>query len=90
MGAYLLALWAVPGWIVEVVAFPHEQSSPPQPTLDLATAVHLADFLAHEVAVPAESGGEPPPRLNPALLESSKVVEQLPAWRAMAQRLGQG
>ncbi len=45
IGAYLLGLWGFPPQIVEAVAYHHQPSSMNKNQLNLATIIHLADFL---------------------------------------------
>ncbi|TPV93213.1 MAG: HDOD domain-containing protein [Myxococcales bacterium FL481] len=47
VGAALLALWGMPSALVEAVAFHHLPEASPQAQPNLATAIYVADQLAH-------------------------------------------
>ena len=49
VGAYLLALWALPDPIVEAVAYHHRPREMAEPPVSL-TAVHVANGVAHQYA----------------------------------------
>jgi HD-like signal output (HDOD) protein len=78
VGAYLLGLWGLPHPIVEAVAYHHNPSAALERTIDVPTAVSLANALVEEIIdkrpVPIEHH-----------LESLKVIDNLPRWRAMAK-----
>jgi HD-like signal output (HDOD) protein len=78
VGAYLLGLWGLPHPIVEAVAYHHNPSAALERTLDLPTAVSLANALVEEIVdnrpLPIESH-----------LETLKVANNLPRWRALAR-----
>ena len=85
IGAYLLGLWGLPYAVVEAVALHHAPNRVPHQNFDAVSAVFVANLLAHElegppVAAPLES--EPDPFQKE--LAGLGVLENLPAWRAMA------
>lgn len=86
VGAYLLGLWGLPGCIVEAVMHHHAPGRvAAEAGLNLPTAVHVADCLAH--ACHPATGGAPPPELDLAHLERLGLADQVPAWTAMAEEV---
>lgn len=73
VGAYLLHLWGLPQEIIEPVAVHHEK--PPRAGADVASAVALANALAHEL-LPDHLMDEP------IVLDG---VENIVQWRAVAK-----
>jgi hypothetical protein len=58
--------------------------------LDLVTAVHVADALAHEAAPSlATERDVPPPVMDVELLERLGLAGRLPEWRACAEELAE-
>lgn len=57
IGAYLLGLWGLPYPVVEAVANHHAPSRVESPELDELAALHVGDYLAHDVS----NGGESSP-----------------------------
>lgn len=78
VGAYLLGLWGVPHPVVEAVAFHHNPSAALERSFDIPTAVSLANGLVEEVTL-----GRPLP-IEPHL-ETLKLIDNLPRWRAIAK-----
>jgi hypothetical protein len=68
---------------VEAVANHHTPSRVEQRGLDVLTAVHVANILAHEQEDRAGASSLYEP-LSEAYLASLGLQEQLPGWRAMA------
>jgi HD-like signal output (HDOD) protein/CheY-like chemotaxis protein len=82
LGAYVLGLWGLPDPIVEAVAHQHRIDRLPEPSLDVALAVHVSAALAGELvpeAVAAAAG-----TLDAATLEAAGAAGSLRAWRAFA------
>jgi putative nucleotidyltransferase with HDIG domain len=77
-GAYLLALWGLPGPIVEAVAYHHNPSAALERTFDIPTAVSLANSLVEEITKNRPVG-------IMDHLESLKVIDKLPHWAAIAR-----
>ncbi len=84
VGAYLLLVWGMPLSIVEAVAHHHTPSAARGPSLEILTAIHVADALVHELD-PAEAAGS---RLQMEYLVRVDAVSRLPEWRATAARVG--
>ena len=83
--AYLLGLWGLPAPIVEAVAFHHTPGKSDLRALGPLTAVHVADFLEHEVGK-AEHAGRPP-ELDAPYLAALGLQDRLEVWRAEAGKL---
>jgi len=92
IGAYLLGLWGLPPAIVEAVAHHHRPERIEHESLDLVVAVHVADLLARQeqtqmvgdrqqATAAADRARAPSP-----LLATLELGDQLPSWRAIAQR----
>lgn len=75
IGGYLLGIWGLPYPIVEAVANHHAPSRVKSDGLDLVAAVHLANFLAHDLAGTSVA-------LDPALMQRLGAAAQLDDWRA--------
>ena len=85
VGAYLLGLWNLPMHIVEAVAL-HHSLYDERAKCELVAVVHVADVLAHEVAMaPCPAEQDPPPVLNLAFLESAGFLDKVEAWRESAR-----
>lgn len=82
VGAYLLGLWGMPLHIVEAVAHHHTPSSVVDGTMDVLTAVHVADALLQEVTTPPRGAAS---SIDEAYLSSIGLLGRLPAWRALAR-----
>jgi HD-like signal output (HDOD) protein/CheY-like chemotaxis protein len=91
VGAYLLALWGLPGAIVSAVERHHHPAAEPgdDPPFGAPAAVYFANLLAHErePAADGESPGQPPP-IDQDYLRAVGMEGELPAWRAMAETAG--
>jgi len=55
VGAYLLGIWGLPLEIVDAVLSHHGATKPGRQPTSVARAVYLADRLAHDPDIPAES-----------------------------------
>jgi HD-like signal output (HDOD) protein len=85
VGAYLLGLWGLPYTVVEAVALHHGPTRVPHQNFDAASAVYVANLLAHEQeasrsGVPSGNSIE----ANQEDLAALGVQEDLADWRAMA------
>jgi len=78
VGAYLLGLWGLPYSVVEAVANHHKPMRVAQRGVDPLCAVYCADQLACGRAI------------DPAYVASLGLADHIPAWTALAERLGQG
>lgn len=89
LGGYLLGIWGLPYPVVEAVANHHAPERVASRELDLLTAVHVSDVLAHELA-PARLGAVPV--LDEAHLSRLGLLAELPRWRelACARAMGTG
>jgi HD-like signal output (HDOD) protein/CheY-like chemotaxis protein len=85
VGAYLLGLWGLPYPIVEAVAYHHMPERVQQPSLDVLTAVHVANVLAHECGPGGEAAAEA--ALNSDYVAGLGLAHRLPCWRESAQDL---
>jgi putative nucleotidyltransferase with HDIG domain len=85
IGAYLLRLWHLPEAVVEAVAFHHRPSAIGAAAPVIPLIVHVADALANEVAPELAAGQSVPAELDLACLERMDLLDQLPAWRAIAR-----
>jgi putative nucleotidyltransferase with HDIG domain len=85
IGAYLLRLWHLPEAVVEAVAFHHRPSSIGSAAPVIPLIVHVADALANEVAPEFAAGQHVPATLDLECLARMDLVDQLPAWRTIAQ-----
>jgi HD-like signal output (HDOD) protein len=88
IGAYLLGLWGIPYSIVEGVALHHGPNRVPHQNFDAASAVYVANLLAHEV-MEASSGGTPVYNLEKYQEDLAKLGagDLLPEWRDMAKEV---
>ncbi len=83
VGAYLLALWGLPGPVVQAAAHHHAIGRQPSKGFCPALAVHVADFLC----------GQKPDHLafsrvslDEAYLASAGLADRLPVWQAAVQK----
>jgi len=81
IGAYLLGTWGLPNPIVEAVANHHAPDRVKHQGLDILTAVHAADALAHEIGI--GDGIAAGPALNMVIGFEDSVED----WRAIALEL---
>jgi HD-like signal output (HDOD) protein len=77
VGARLLAIWGLPGAIVDVVQFHHDPGAAPEPSRRLASIVHVADAVVRHLAAP---------QLDLASLERAGCRDLVPGWLAIAER----
>jgi HD-like signal output (HDOD) protein len=88
IGAYLLGLWGLPVRVVDAVLYHHHPSREAGPReLTLATAVHVADFLAHSLTHSAGIVGSAGPVLDVAHLETLELADRIPEWTKMAEEV---
>ena len=84
VGAYLLAVWGLPTPIVEGVAYHNNAATDGGPTIDVPTAVRMADLLATEFGPPELRGTvEPDTRLDASHLAAG-VAHRIEEWRVLA------
>lgn len=76
IGAYLLALWALPFPIVEAVAAHHNPAKDLETKFSALTAVHLAEKLENEQTTPGESPETSPTYDYPEELGLQPYIEQ--------------
>ena len=77
VGAYLLGLWGLPYPIVEAVAYHHNPTAAMERTFDVPSAVAVANALVDNTR------GDPPLAIAEHL-QSLAVIDELPAWTAIA------
>ncbi|MGI8981270.1 MAG: HDOD domain-containing protein [Pirellulaceae bacterium] len=80
LGAYILGLWGIPSSLVEAVAFHHQPAKAQSTGFTALTAVHVANCLSHR-----DQDGQIPPGIDESYLHSIGVLNELPAWRRVAQ-----
>ena len=85
VGAYLLALWALPNPIIEAVGLHHEPARCATPEFSPAVIVHVADVFAHEFS--GINTEVPPPTLDTGHLAKLGLAGRIEAWRAGCQEL---
>ncbi len=83
IGAYLLGLWGLPSPVVEAVAFHHFPPIVSRRSVDVVSAIHLADILVHDVGA-SPTTAELGPQIDPAYLEALGTLDQLDLWRSIA------
>jgi len=86
VGAYLLALWALPDPLVEALAWHHQPRESFRTDMSPLLLVHVADFLEQEGRTPAET--QPP--LDTDYLREVGVEGRLDDWREAARELRGG
>ncbi len=72
LGAYLLGLWALPGSVIEAVAFHRSPLALPPHAFCPLTAVHAADSIAQADRC-----------LDTEYLERINLADRVPAWQAL-------
>ena len=78
VGGHLLALWGLPQPLIEAVAYHHRPSLLDDVRMSAAGAVHVADWLAHELSEGHAAGsGE---QLDEAYLSRIDRLHCLPVW----------
>jgi len=86
VGAYMLGLWGLPQVITEAVAHHHRPDRVRDETVDVVTAVHVADALARELDPNADLyGGDS--RLDADYLARIDASDRIDSWRDQAKRL---
>lgn len=83
VGAYLLALWALPDAVVEAVAFHHAPAACTNDRFGPLTITHVADVLAQELTHDDRSGEVT--AIDHAYLERLGLADRLPVWREACQ-----
>lgn len=88
IGAYLLGLWHLPYAVVEGVAHHHDAARIGRHRFNAADAA----FIGHVLVQTAEVGPKDPfdvskPILDAGYLESLGVLDQLPAWKGLADEV---
>jgi HD-like signal output (HDOD) protein len=86
VGAYLLGLWGMDDALVQAVAYHHDPATLSSSSLDLATIIHVADALAHEIQN-ERAGVVGPPMLDVEHLKRLGLLDRLTDWRAMGRQL---
>ncbi len=81
VGAYLLALWALPDLLVEAVAWHHRPMESLRQGLTPLVIVHVADFFEQEGRTPKECQ----PVLDMEFIRLAGVAGRLDDWREAAQ-----
>ena len=82
VGAYLLSLWGMPLSTVQAVAYHHTPGTACGQSLEIPTAVHVADALVHEL------GGETASLLDEEYLARVGAATTLTERRKLAGKLG--
>jgi HD-like signal output (HDOD) protein len=85
IGGWLLSHWGLPAFIVEAASRHHGPVAGDASALELATAVHIADFLAVEL-VPGPEGASHA-QLDPVFLQAAGGAHRLDDWRKLAARV---
>jgi HD-like signal output (HDOD) protein len=86
VGAYLLGLWGMDDALVQAVAYHHDPATLNSSSLDLATIVHVANALAHELEN-ERAGVAGPSLLDLRHLKRLGLLDRLSDWRAMGRQL---
>jgi putative nucleotidyltransferase with HDIG domain len=86
IGAYLLSLWGLPNAIVEAVANHHHPARASDDAREIASAIHLANILAHrhDDGATVTGGAAALPTIDPDVLSPLGGEGKLAAWCAMA------
>jgi len=80
IGACLLGMWNLPGYIVEAVALHHEPPVGEQQQFTPLAAVHIANVLEHQLRPSDEC--RVAPTIHTPFLNELGLLERLPVWRA--------
>jgi putative nucleotidyltransferase with HDIG domain len=78
VGAYLLGLWGLPQAIVDIVARHHEPRARAAAGFGALTAVHVANALEHQSALPP--GSPPSEGVDLEYLQTLRLERKLPLW----------
>ncbi|MBW1711850.1 MAG: HDOD domain-containing protein [Deltaproteobacteria bacterium] len=81
VGGYLLGLWGLPDSIVGAVVFHHDPSTSLDEDFTPLTAVHVADFLEHELVRINEDYARP--EVDADYLAGLGLIDRLPEWRSL-------
>ncbi len=85
IGAYLLGLWGIPNVTVEAIAHHHRPTRIPHTSFDVATAVYVANLLAHELdAHPEDSDGAELRKSDQECLEALGILHRFAEFRELA------
>jgi putative nucleotidyltransferase with HDIG domain len=79
LGAYLLALWGLPDWVVAATAYHHRPEAKIEDGFSPVTAVHIANVLDHETHPNKIKGGMP--QVNLDYLDQLGLKDRLDFWR---------
>lgn len=83
IGAFLLGLWGMPDQILEAIAFHYRPNECPNAEFGFLTALHVADFLEHELVEPNGTTCV----LDTDYLVKVGVLEKLSGWRKACKAL---
>jgi HD-like signal output (HDOD) protein len=86
IGGYLMALWGLPGAIVDVIAFHHRPRLSPTPVFPTLAAVHVANAADtdHFTTV-----AEMPDNMDHEYLAAMELTGRLDEWRRLCQSTAQ-
>jgi len=88
IGAYLLGLWNIDSLVVEAVAQHHRPGRITHASLDVSTALYVADRLARELdELPENAKGIPWPESDEALIDALGLSQQYSTLRDRAMEL---
>jgi len=89
IGAYLLALWGLPGVVVEAVSRHHHPvtTNPGEQGLDVLAITHIADALAHELTDGADAARD---LWNLEYVAARGLADHVPVSRKLAGQLPNG
>lgn len=79
LGAYLLALWGLPDWVVAATAYHHIPEVKVEDGFSPVTAVHIANVFDHEANLHKIKGGLP--QLNMDYLDQLGITNRLEIWK---------
>jgi putative nucleotidyltransferase with HDIG domain len=83
LGAYLLALWGLPDWVVAATAYHHKPEVKVDDGFSPVTAVHVANVFDHEANPHKIKGGIP--EINLDYLEQLGLKDRLEIWNEKAK-----
>lgn len=83
IGSYLLALWGLPGRVVETIAYHHKPSELSQTEFTPALILNIANGLDH--GSHAKPWARVPSRMDSGLLEALGKTRQIDEWRKMVR-----
>ncbi len=79
LGAYLLALWGLPDWVVSATGYHHIPEVKVEDGFSPVTAVHIANVFDHEANPHKIKGGLP--QVNMDYLDQLGMVNRLETWK---------